>query len=137
MIRVSKTIRQELEEVGLIRYRKEGVRASDANLVVANREHVGKNAKSYYVVEEPEILLFLQRYETLNLQKLRPDQVQMLKEKGIINEENIQYPREYKPSAIAFVDDRGQYRCKRIASIMLALGYWKAKKKDGKENSAE
>ncbi len=128
MIRVSKSVRNELERVGLLRFRKDGLSPVEPNLVVTNREHVGKNVKTYYVVEEPEILLYLQMYDTLNLQKIKPDQVQMLLNKGLITNDSIQLPREYKPNAVVFRDDAGQYRCKKVTNIMIALGYWKAKK---------
>lgn len=128
MIRVSKSVRNELEEVGLLRYRRNGYNAVEPNFVVTNREHVGKNVKTYYVVEEPEIMLYLQRYENLNLQKIRPDQVKTLLEKKLITEDLIQYPKEYKPNAIVFQDDEGQYRCKKVTNIMITLGYWKNKK---------
>lgn len=128
MIRVSKSIRNELDKVGLLRYRKNGFSNVEPNIVVTNREHVGKNVKTYYVVEEPEILLYLQMYDNLNLQKIRLDQVKTLLDKGLITEESIQRPKEYKPNAIVFQDNEGQYRCKKVTNIMITLGYWKAKK---------
>lgn len=131
MIRISKTMRNELERVGLIKYKKIGYNAQDPNLVVTNREHVGKNAKTYYVVEEPEILIYLQLYDELNipLQRIRQDQVKYLLDNNIIDENMIQKPKEYRPNAIVFLDDEGQYRCKKVTAIMVALGYWKANKK--------
>lgn len=131
MLRISKTQRNELERVGLIKYKRTGFHPQDPNLVITNREHVGKNAKTYYIVEEPEILIYLQRYDELNtpLQKIRPDQVNALLETGVINEDMIQKPKEYKPKAVVFLDDEGQYRCKKVTAIMVALGYWKTNKK--------
>lgn len=131
MIRISKSMRNELEQVGLIKYKKKGYNAQDPNLVITNREHVGKNAKTYYVVEEPEIFIYLQRYDELNipLQKIRPDQVNTLLETGVITDDMIQRPKEYKPKAVVFMDDEGQYRCKKVTGIMVALGYWKANRK--------
>lgn len=128
MIQISRLQRKKLDEVGLINYKKVGLHPQDPNLVVVNKEHLSRD-KTYYVVETKEILLFLQMYDGLDLQRIRPDQLQILLDANLVNEEKIQRPGEYKPGATVFQDDGGQYRCKKITNYMLALGLWKNAKK--------
>ena len=73
MIRITKQEREALDSVGLIRYRRQYGKniLQDSNLVVTNREHIGKNSKTYYVVEEPAVMKFLGHYEGLNLQRIK------------------------------------------------------------------
>ena len=127
MIQISRFQRDELDRVGLLKYKRTGYNAQDQNFVVVNREHVGRN-KTYYVVETPEVLLFLQQYDTLNLQRLRPDQLQRLKDDKLVKESQIQYPGEYKPAAFVFVNDAKEIRMKKIATLMIHLGIWKSNK---------
>ena len=56
MIRISRTEKEELDRLGLLRYKKNGFDPVEQNFVVANRTHKSRN-KTYYVVEEQNILL--------------------------------------------------------------------------------
>lgn len=140
MIKITKQEREELERVGLIRYRRQyGHKIiQDSNLVITNREHVGKNSKTYYVVEEPNILKFLGRYEGLNMQKITKAQFDLLKEKGLLPENKIQHWGEYKPGAICYENQFGELRIMKVTSHMIALNLWKNnKQKRNLENKTE
>lgn len=123
MIKVSKYERKELERVGLLKDRRVGLNPQDANYTVTNREHVGRD-KTIYVAEEPEIMLFLGKYDELNLQRISTAQYKKLTDKKILTNENTQFWGEYKVNAICFQDSYGVYRCKKISKIMLELGIW-------------
>lgn len=135
MIKISKFERDSLKRVGLLKDRKIGVNCQDANYTVANREHVSRD-KTIYVTEEPEIMMFLGHYEGLNLQKINAKQYKQLTDKGILTNENTQHWGTYVPAAVAFEDNVGNWRCKRVTKIMLELGLWsnsksrRAEKKD-------
>ena len=124
MILISRREKDDLDRVGLLKYKKDGLNPQEPNFRVVNKLHSGRS-KHYYVVEEPEILAFLQMYDTLNLQKIRKDQLEILKTKGLVAESNIQNPDEYKPKATVYISSDGQIRCKKISSYMFALNIWK------------
>ena len=124
MIRVSKRERKSLEEVGLIKYKRKGVNYQDANIVVANREHLSKS-KTSYITEEPEIMKFLGRFEDLNMQKISRSQLKQLEDQEKITDENIQKSGEYKPKAFIYIKNDGIILMDKIAKYMLALGIWK------------
>ena len=128
MILITKDERAALDNVGLLKYKKTGINAQDQNFVVVNKEHMSRD-KSYYVVESPEVMLFLGHYENLNLQKIRKDQLKTLQDKKMLHEGNMQKWGTYVPNAIAFEDAYGQWRIKRITNLMLTLGIWKSNKK--------
>ena len=128
MILITKDERAALDNVGLLKYKKTGINAQDQNFVVVNKEHMSRD-KSYYVVESPEVMLFLGHYENLNLQKVRKDQLKTLQDKKMLHEGNMQKWGTYVPNAIAFEDAYGQWRIKRITNLMLALNIWKSNKK--------
>ena len=128
MVQISRQQRDQLDRVGLIKYKKVGFNPQDPNLVVVNREHMSRD-KTYYVVEQKEIMLFLEMYDGLDLQRIRPDQLQMLMDANLVTEDKIQHSGEYKPIATVFQDSTGQYRCKKITNYMLTLGLWKTNKK--------
>lgn len=134
MIKVSKYERKELERVGLLKDRRVGLNPQDANYTVTNREHVGRD-KTIYVAEEPEIMLFLGKYDDLNLQRISVNQYKKLVDKGILTDENTQKWSEYKVNAICFQDSYGVYRCKKISKIMLELGIWSNNKTKGGYNN--
>ena len=128
MVLISREERKELEKFGLLKYKRVGFHPQDPNFVVVNKEHVGRD-KTIYVAEEYDIMAFLQKYDGLNLQKIRKEQVQELKDMGLIKDENIQEPHTYKKGAFIYLDDFGQYRMKKITDLMIALGIWKAGKR--------
>ena len=114
-----------LDQVGLLKYKRVGYNHQDANFRVVNREHVSRD-KSYYVTEEPEIMLFLGKYENQNVIEITQEQFNSLKEAGILNENNIQKWREYVPKAVCFIDQYGNYRVRKITKVMVHLGFWKS-----------
>ena len=134
MIKISKYERAELERVGLLRSRQVGYNTCDANYTVVNREHLSRSKKTY-VTEEPEIMLFLGKYQGLNLQRVLYSQIKQLKEKGILNDDNIQLWGKYVPNALAFQDAFGKWRVKKVAKIMLELGIWTNNKTKQKSNT--
>ena len=106
MIRITKQEREALDSVGLIRYRRQYGKniLQDSNLLVKNREHIGKNSKTYYVVEEPAVMKFLGHYEGLNLQRINPEQYRTLEEKGLLDESKVQHWGQHNPQAICYED---------------------------------
>ena len=133
MIKISKIERAELERVGLLRSRRTGYNACDANYTVVNREHLSRSKKTY-VVEEPEIMIFLGHYEGQNLQRINISQYKQLWDKGLINRSNIQKWGTYVPGAIAFQDMNGRWRVKKQTNIMFELGIWSNNRPYGKYN---
>ena len=69
-------------------------------------------------------MLFLGRYEDMNLQKINSKQYKQLVDKGILTGENTQRWGTYVPAAVAFEDASGDWRCKKVTKIMLELGLW-------------
>lgn len=128
MILITKDQRAALDKVGLLKYKRIGINAQDQNFVVVNKEHMSRD-KSYYVVESPEVMLFLGRYENLNLQKIRNDQLKTLQDNNMLHNGNMQKWGTYVPNALAFEDEEGQWRIKKVTNLMLALGIWKSNKK--------
>lgn len=124
MIRITRFQRDALESVGLLKYRRKGFNPQDQNFSVANKEHVSRD-KTYYVVEEPEIMLFLGYYENQNLQIISKRQYEQGITDGLFTEKEVQKWGEYNPSAVVFIDWAGRYRVKRAAKIMIGLGIWK------------
>lgn len=133
MIKISKRERDNLKKVGLLKDRRVGYRHCDANYTVANREHCGRD-KTIYVTEEPEIMLFLGRYENLNLQKIDKIQLKNLLDKKLVKEEEIQRWNTYIPNALVFEDFNGNYRIKKITKFMIELGFWNTNKIKKEEN---
>lgn len=60
MIKVSKTEIENLRKAGLLKDKitHKGITSQEANYVVVNKEHIGRD-KSYYVVEEYKIMRYL------------------------------------------------------------------------------
>ncbi len=127
MILITKSERQALDNVGLLKYKRTGYNPQDQNFQVVNREHCGRD-KSIYVTEEPEIMAFLGRYENLNLQRVNDGQVKQLVSGGFLNDNNMQKWGTYVPNAIAFEDREGQWRIKKVTKLMLFLEIWKSNK---------
>lgn len=133
MILITKSERQALDNVGLLKYKRTGYNPQDQNFQVVNREHCGRD-KSIYVTEEPEIMTFLGRYENLNLQRVNDGQVKQLISNGFLNDNNMQKWGTYVPNAIAFEDREGQWRIKKVTKLMLHLGIWKSNKANMNNN---
>jgi len=127
MIRITKRERDELKRVGLLKEKLQPSRkhpSQDANFVVVNLSHSGRS-KHTYITETTDVLIFLGKWDAVNcLQKIRPEQLNELKQKGAITEEQIQKPHEYKPDAVAFIGNDGQARIYKTASLMKAIGIW-------------
>lgn len=70
-------------------------------------------------------MLFLGKYDGMNLQMINESQLKKLQEKGMLNEQNMQRWMQYVPNAIAFQDAFGQWRIKKVTKIMIELGLWK------------
>lgn len=127
MILITCDQREALDRVGLLKYKRTGLHAQDQNFVVVNKEHMSRD-KAYYVVESPEVMLFLGYYDNLNLQRIRPDQLKSLKDGGYVSEKNMQKWGTYVPNAVAFEDVNGQWRIKKITNMMLYLNIWRNNK---------
>lgn len=124
MIPITKSERKALDNVGLIKYRRVGINAQDANIQIANREHMSR-AKTDYITEEPEIMKFLGHFENFNMQRISNSQLKQLKDKGMATEDNIQKVGEYKPTAFIYIKCNGTILMDKIAKYMIFLGIWK------------
>lgn len=135
MIKITNSEREALERVGLFRHKKTGYNGCDPSFYVANKEHTGRN-KHTYIVEEPEVLRFLGRYDGLNLQRVNDKQMESLRNAGFVNEKNTQKWGEYVPNAVCFEGPFGEYRIVKMTAMMLHLGLWKdnKRKKMAKQN---
>lgn len=131
MIAITKKERDDLQENGLLQFKKVGVVKEDSNFYVANKTHKSRD-KSYYVVETPEILKYLGYYEDCNLQKISKNQLDNLLKNNYIAENQVQKEGKYVADAIAFVANDGRIFIEKIAKNMIFLGIWKRKefKKD-------
>lgn len=127
MIKVSKYEREELERVGLLRHRKVGHNSHDANFTVVNREHNGRSKKTY-VEEDPEIMLFLGKYQGMNLQRVTYKQFKELLSKKLVSRDKLQNWGAYVPNAEAFEDSYGVWRVRKLPAIMMELGIWSENK---------
>lgn len=128
MIKITKSEREALEKVGLLRHKKVGYNACDPSFYVANKEHTGRN-KHTYIVEDSDVMKFLGYYEGQNLQRINEKQYKNLLDNNYINEDNIQRWGQYNPKAICYENQFGEYRVAKIASIMMFLGLWKDNKR--------
>ena len=127
MLLINKQEKDRLEAVGLLRHKRIGVNAQDANFQVANRDHKSR-AKTYYVTEDLEILTFLQRFDMCNLQRISHEQLDQLVNAGIIKNEEIQHYDEYIPKPLAYIAQDGRVYIPKIAKLLLFLGIWKNNK---------
>lgn len=128
MVKITKSEREALERVGLLRHKKVGYNACDPSFYVANKEHTGRN-KHTYIVESPEVMKFLGRYEDQNLQRINEKQYESLCEAGLVNEKNTQYWGQYNPKAICYQSQFGEFRIAKITPLMMHLGLWKDNKR--------
>jgi len=126
MIAITKIERRNLEKVGLLQYRRKlkGGGFQDSNFAVVNKFHKKRN-KHYYIVETPEVLAFLGRFDKLNYQKITQAQLEILKKDCHVTDDLIQVYGEYKPNATVFVDQFNVIYCKKITGYMLTMGIWK------------
>lgn len=124
MIAITKKERDDLQECGLLQFKKIGVVKEDANLYVANKTHNSRD-KSYYIVETPEILKYLGYYENCNLQKISKGQLDNLLKNGYVTEDKIQKEGTYVSDAMVFTTSDGRIFMEKIAKNMIFLGIWK------------
>jgi len=126
MLLINKQQKKALDQVGLLKYKRTGGIQQDQNFMVTNR--TGKsNRKSYYVMEDFDVLAFLEVYDSLNLQKISASQFNKLREQKLLNDYNVQHHGEYVPRAVCFIDGSGQCRIKKDPKLMIALGIWKTR----------
>lgn len=131
MFPISKYEREKLDSVGLIQYRRVGRNPQDANITVANREHVSRD-KTLYVVDEPNhgIKKFLGYFEDCNMQKISNLQLKKLIEEKKATDDNIQHDGEYKEKAFIYVRPDGTILMDKISEYMIFLNIWKNRKKN-------
>lgn len=126
MILISKQEREALDKAGILQYHRKLKNGgfNDANFVVVNRQHNGRT-KHTYVTELPEVLAFLGKYDSMNLQKITNEQLEVLKKDKLVTDKTIQKWGEYNPDATVYIDEDGCPRIKKVTSYMKKLGYWK------------
>ena len=88
MLSVGRRQIDALREVGLLKDKKTGLNVQDPNYTVLNKFHKAR-AKTYAVVETPEILAFLECWDRCNLQEITARQFNQLVEEKRLNESNI------------------------------------------------
>lgn len=127
MLLISRSDKDKLDNLGLLKHKKTGANPQDANFQVANREHPGR-AKTYYVTEDMEILTALGRFDMCNLQKITQEQLNQLKSAGLVKEEMIQHDGEYIPKPLAYISKDGEVYIPKAAKLLLFLGIWRNNK---------
>lgn len=120
MILINKFDKKRLEKVGLWRHERKGRFSQESNFSVCNKQH-NSRAKTYYVVEEVDVMRFLQMWDKANVINISQKQLNDLKLKKIINEHNIQHYNEYIVGAKCFIANNGKIYVAREKRTMLAL----------------
>ena len=130
MFPISKYERNKLDSVGLIQYRRVGRNPQDANITIANREHVSRDKTDYVVdTERHEIKKFLGYFEDCNMQKISNAQLKRLVDGAKATDVNIQQDGEYKEKAFIYVRPDGTILMDKISEYMIFLNIWKNRKK--------
>lgn len=73
-------------------------------------------------------MLFLGKYQGMNLQRVNQKQFKTLINKKLVARDAIQKWGTYVPNAVAFEDSYGNWRVKKIPKIMFELGIWSENK---------
>lgn len=120
MIPINKFDKKRLEKVGLWRHKREGRHSQESNFSVCNKRHKSR-AKTYYIVEEIDVMRFLGMWNNANVKKISQKQFDILKEKNIINDRNIQKYDEYVEHAKCFFDKNGDIYVAKERKILLTL----------------
>ena len=117
---INKFDKKRLEKVGLWKHRQEGKNSQESNFSVCNKQH-NSRAKTYYVVENVETMRFLEMWDKANVVKISSQQLEELKSKKIISEQNIQRYNEYVVNAKCFIANNGDIYVAKEKRILLAL----------------
>ena len=118
---INKYDKKRLEKVGLWKHKRNGRHSQESNFSVCNKQH-NSRAKTYYVVEDPEIMRFLGIWEKGNVVKINQEQFKKLQELKILHEKNIQKYNTYIPYAKCFISNTGDIYISREKKILSALG---------------
>lgn len=127
MLLITRDEKDKLENLGLLKHKRTGFHQQDANFQVTNRKHFGR-AKSYYVVEDIEILTVLGRFDLCNLQKITKEQLDQLMNAGLVTEDMIQHDGEYIPKPLAYISKDDEIYIPKVAKLLLFLGIWRNNK---------
>lgn len=103
MERITKFERERLEQVGLWKHRN---KHREGNFSVTNKFHKSR-AKTYYVIEEYNLMRRIERWEKANVIKITEKQLEKLKEKKMVFEKSIQTYDNYNPKANCFISHNG------------------------------
>ena len=126
MLSVGRRQIDALREVGLLKDKKTGLNVQDPNYTVLNKFHKAR-AKTYAVVETPEILAFLECWDRCNLQEITTRQFNQLVDERRLNESDIQRSGEYVERALCFVSRDGRYFVQKVAKLLIPIGVWRSK----------
>lgn len=120
MVLINKIDKEKLEKVGLWKHKRQGKFAQESNFSVCNKQH-NSRAKTYYIVENEEVMRFLGMWEKSNVVQISLQQFEELKRKKIIDENNIQRYNEYVIGAKCFIANDGNVYVAREKKMLLAL----------------
>jgi hypothetical protein len=120
MILINKLDKKRLEEAGLWKHRQTGKNSQESNFSVCNKQH-NSRSKTYYVVEHTETMRFLEIWDKANVMKISEEQFNKLKNKKILNSNNIQTYNNYIPNAKGFIANNGDKYVTKEKKILLAL----------------
>lgn len=120
MTLINKFDKKRLEKVGLWKHKREGRYSQESNFSVCNKQH-NSRAKTYYIVENADVMRFLEMWDKANVKQISSQQLEELKEKNIVTEKNIQRYNEYIEDAKCFIANNGDIYVAREKKILLAL----------------
>ena len=117
---INKFDKKRLEKVGLWKHKQSGKNSQESNFSVCNKQH-NSRSKTYYVVENLDVMRFLEMWDKANVMKISQQQFEDLLQKKIISEDNIQKYNEYVVNAKCFIANNGDIYVAKDKKIMLAL----------------
>ena len=120
MIFINKFDKKRLEKVGLWKHERKGRFPQESNFSVCNKQH-NSSSKTYYVVENIEVMRFLELWDRANVIQISQTQLEKLKLKKIIHNKNIQKYGEYVIGAKCFIANNGNIYLAKENKLLSAL----------------
>jgi hypothetical protein len=121
MVLINKYDKMKLEKVGLWKHQRTGKNSQDSNFTVCNKDH-NSRAKTYYVVEELEVMRFLGIWDKSDVIKINQTQFDKLKELNFLNDKNIQKYNTYIPYAKCFISNTNEIYIVQDKKLLSVLG---------------
>ena len=125
MLPISRSERDKLEKIGLLKSKRDGISVQDPNYSIANRR--SSKSKTYFLVENPTEMRFLGYFIDNGICKISKNQYDFLIKEGSIEEDKIQIEGTYVPQALCYYWGENNIWVVKDQKIMIKLGYWKIK----------